>query len=57
MGLTDDGEPQVVIHCPQCGLTVNAPADEPVPTGGPICAMGHEPVQMVRVYLGDVNRG
>jgi hypothetical protein len=32
------------IRCPRCGFWATAPKSEPLPEGGPICAMGHEPV-------------
>ena len=38
---------QLVIRCPECGLTAHAPAKDAVlPENGPVCAMGHPEVRM-----------
>lgn len=38
---------QTIITCPECGLTLHAPASDAVlPEEGPTCAMGHPEVQM-----------
>lgn len=45
-----------IIKCPECDMTVVVPTTEELPEEGPICAMGHAPVQMV-VLLTQVNQG
>jgi len=40
-----------LIRCPECGFSIAAPEGEPLPEGGPVCALGHEETPMVVATL------
>lgn len=46
-----------IIRCPVCGFSVTAPASEPLPDEGPVCAMGHEETPMETATVPEVGRG
>lgn len=51
MAQSEDQTSTRILQCPECGLTVHAPADAELPDEGPTCAMGHEPTTMVAVRV------
>lgn len=46
-----------VIRCPICGFSVTAPVNEPLPSEGPTCAMGHQETPMETAVIPEIGHG